>query len=103
MERWSARLDFKGRYKLLSKLQGIVYINACLNILKEIGCDYKIALALETKEWFPKAYFDLEKELGNNTTLQQIGNRIGNHYKFIDEDGKIEEDGHWIIPFGKLI
>ena len=78
-------------------LQGIVYINACLNILKEIGCDYKIALALETKEWFPKAYFDLEKELGNNTTLQEIGVRIKNYYKYIDEHGNLEEDGHWNI------
>lgn len=79
-------------------LKSTLHINSCLKILKEIGCDYKIVLALNTKKWYPKAYLDLQKELGNDITLQEIGNKYESGYKYIGDSGNIEEDGHWIIP-----
>ena len=96
---WSSKLN--ANYGLL---KSTIYLNACLTILKEIGCDYKLVHALDIKDWYPKAYLDTIKKLGNDIPLQTFINRklgeeiSSTYYKYIDEHGNLEEDGHWIIP-----
>lgn len=96
---WTSKLNAN-----FGLLKSTIYLNACLSILKEIGCDYKLVHALEIKDWYPKAYLDVIKKFGNDMPLQtfineKLGEEISRtYYKYIDEHGNLEEDGHWIIP-----
>lgn len=98
---WTSKLNVN-----FGLLKSTIYINACLNILKQIGCDFKIVFAMDNKVFYPNSYKDIIKKLGDNVPLQTIGQeRKG--YRFIEEGGthnglKLKDihrtDCHWIIP-----
>ena len=105
-EKWYTK-----KYKMeFSHLDGLIkttlYVESIIRLLQSHHLNYKIMTALDGDDYgnkwkYEKYIGNLRNLIGNYEPLQTIGRNFKEkeiHYYFLNDKGKLEMDGHWIIP-----
>ncbi len=105
-EKWYTK-----KYKMeFSPLDGLIkttrYIESIIRLLDSHSLNYKIIPAMEgvdlNPKWKYEKYVDnLRNLIGDSEPLQRVGRNFKQKeisYYFLNDDGKLESDGHFVIP-----